>query len=115
MFISHNYDVINILYNISQLKYHWWPPLPTAPSLPASPLPYYQVLTSQSCPYMYRAPDDINRLGPGPVFSYKLRYMVGFWLVEMAISTNQKPTIYRKVYENTAVTHGRTEQRTLDS
>ena len=27
----------------------------------------------------------------GPVFSYKLRYIVGFWLVEMAILTNQKP------------------------
>ena len=37
----------------------------------------------------------------GPVFSYKLRYIVGFWLVEMAISTNQKPTIYRNLYENT--------------
>ena len=34
------------------------------------------------------------------VFSYKLRYIVGFWLVEMAISTNQKPTIYRNLYEN---------------
>ena len=38
---------------------------------------------------------------PGPVFSYKLRYIVGFWLVEMAISTNQKPTIYRNLYKNT--------------
>ena len=38
---------------------------------------------------------------PGPVFSYKLRYIVGFWLVKMAISTNQKPTIYRNLYENT--------------
>ena len=38
---------------------------------------------------------------PGPVFSYKLRYIVGLWLVEMAISTNQKPTIYRNLYENT--------------
>ena len=37
----------------------------------------------------------------GAVFSYKLRYIVGFWLVEMAISTNQKPTIYRNLYENT--------------
>ena len=35
----------------------------------------------------------------GPVFSYKLRYIVGFWLVEMAISTNQKPTIYRNLVE----------------
>ena len=40
-------------------------------------------------------------LNTGPVFSYKLRYIVGFWLVEMAISTNQKPTIYRNLYENT--------------
>ena len=35
------------------------------------------------------------------VFSYKLRYIMGFWLVEMTISTNQKPTIYRNLYENT--------------
>ena len=35
------------------------------------------------------------------VFSYKLRYIVGFGLVEMAISTNPKPTIYRNLYENT--------------
>ena len=40
--------------------------------------------------------------GPGAIFSYKLRYIVGFWLVEMAISTNQNPTIYRNLYENTA-------------
>ena len=38
---------------------------------------------------------------PGAVFSYKLRYIVGFRLVEIAISTNQKPTIYRNLYENT--------------
>ena len=39
---------------------------------------------------------------PGAVFSYKLRYIVGFGLVEMVISTNPKPTIYRNLYENTA-------------
>ena len=38
----------------------------------------------------------------GLVFLYTLRYIVGFWLVEMAISTNQKPTIYRNLYENTS-------------
>ena len=38
---------------------------------------------------------------PGSVFSYKLRYIVGFGLVEMAISTNPKPTIYRNLHENT--------------
>ena len=43
-----------------------------------------------------------NNLQFWAVFSYKLRYIVGFWLVEMAISTNQKPTIYRNLYENTA-------------
>ena len=37
----------------------------------------------------------------GPLFSYKLRYIVGFGLVEMSISTNPKPTIYRNLYENT--------------
>ena len=38
------------------------------------------------------------------LFSLKgsIRYIVGFWLVEMSISTNQKPTIYRNLYENTA-------------
>ena len=35
----------------------------------------------------------------GSVFSYKLRYIAGFGLVE--ISTNPKPTIYRTLYENT--------------
>ena len=33
----------------------------------------------------------------GPVFSYKLRYIVGFWLVETAVSTNQKPTMYTQL------------------
>ena len=39
---------------------------------------------------------------PRPVFSYKLRYIVDFGLVKMAISTNPKPTIYRNLYEITA-------------
>ena len=50
------------------------------------------------------APEEMTRVSQvrsGPVFSYKLRYIVGFWLVEMTISTNQKPTIYRNLYENT--------------
>ena len=37
----------------------------------------------------------------GPVLSYKLRYIVGFGLVKMAISTNPKATIYRNLYKNT--------------
>ena len=36
------------------------------------------------------------------VFSYKLRYIIGFGLVEMAISTNPKPMIYRNLYDNTS-------------
>ena len=32
----------------------------------------------------------------GYVLAYKLRYIVGFGLCEMAISTNPNPTIYRK-------------------
>ena len=40
----------------------------------------------------------------GPVFAYKLRYIVGFGLVEIDISTNPKPAIYRNVYKNTG--HG---------
>ena len=43
----------------------------------------------------------VSQLISGSVFSYKLRYIVGFGLVEMAISTNPKPTIYRNLYENT--------------
>ena len=43
----------------------------------------------------------IDASGSEAVFSYKLRYIVGFRLVEMAISTNQKPTIYRNLDENT--------------
>ena len=43
----------------------------------------------------------VTDLKAWPVFSYKLRYIVGFGLVEMAISTNPKPTIYRNLYENT--------------
>ena len=35
------------------------------------------------------------------VFSYKLRYIAGFGLVEMTIPTNPKPTIYRNLYEKT--------------
>ena len=33
--------------------------------------------------------------------SNELQYIVGFGMVEMAISTNPKPTIYRNLYENT--------------
>ena len=36
------------------------------------------------------------------VHSYKLRYLVGFGLVEIAISTNPKPTTYRNLFENTS-------------
>ena len=35
------------------------------------------------------------------VFSYNLRCIVVFRLVEMAISTNLKTTIYRNLYDNT--------------
>ena len=35
-----------------------------------------------------------------PVFSHKLRCILGFGLVEMAIWTNPKPTLYRNLYEN---------------
>ena len=34
------------------------------------------------------------------LFSYKLRYIIGFELVEMAISTNPNPTTYHNLYEN---------------
>ena len=41
----------------------------------------------------------------GLVFLYKLQYIVGFRLVEMAISTNPKPRKYRNLYENTGSGH----------
>ena len=37
----------------------------------------------------------------GSVFSYKLQYIVGFWLVDTGVSTNQNPTMYHNLYENT--------------
>ena len=33
----------------------------------------------------------------GSVFSHTLQYIIGFDLVEMAISTNPKPTIFRNL------------------
>ena len=47
--------------------------------------------------------------GHVPVFPYKSRYIVGFGLVEMAISTYLKPTLHRNFYENTGpdVSRGR--------
>ena len=59
-------------------------------------------------PHQKKGPMASGRLGiwnPGPVFSYKLRYIVGLGLVEMAISTNPKPTIYRNLYGNTGPDH----------
>ena len=53
----------------------------------------YMLHPSQGYPDLY---SDTGR-----VFSYKLRYIVGFGLVEMTISTNPKPTIYRNWYDNT--------------
>ena len=40
---------------------------------------------------------DVEQRRPGPVYSYKLRYIVGFGLVEMAISTN--PTKLVRKYD----------------
>ena len=51
---------------------------------------------------MLWAPNCVQSQTAGPVFSYKLRYIVGFGLIEMAISTDPRPTIYRSLYENTA-------------
>ena len=40
-------------------------------------------------------------------------YIVGFWLVEMVISTNQKPMIYRNFYENMDPDNPRTERNNV--
>ena len=62
-------------------------------------------INTTHCPWAGLALADHMQLWPnsepGPVFSYKIRYIVGFWLVKMAISTSQKPQIYRYLYENT--------------
>ena len=46
-----------------------------------------------------QAVDEARR---GPVFSHKLRYIAGFGLVQMDISTNPKLTIYLNLYEKTS-------------
>ena len=58
---------------------------------------YNLILESHSSQYLGAS----QPLNIGPLFSYKLRYIVGFRLVEMAIATNPMPTIYRNLYENT--------------
>ena len=50
--------------------------------------------------FFVRVVGSLTRVS-GAVLSYKVRYIVGFWLVEMAISTYQKPTIYRNLYDTT--------------
>ena len=40
-----------------------------------------------------------------PVFLYKVREHIGFGFVEMSITTNRKPTIFRSLYENTGTEH----------
>ena len=43
----------------------------------------------------------MDRLICGPYYrTCKLQYVVGFGLVDMAITTSPKPTIYRNLYEN---------------
>ena len=49
----------------------------------------------------------------GAVFSYKLRYIAGFWLVEMAISTNQKPAIYRNLYTSSWIIETKLQKNTI--
>ena len=51
--------------------------------------------------YQHKSPICQHATGcytPGLAFPYKLRYIVGFGLVEMDISTNPKPTIHRTLY-----------------
>ena len=91
------------------MKHEWWPgPSPTITKTMSDREDLAPITTGTMSQGSY-VPAHTRPLpqepsvtgGPGAVFSYKLRYIVGFWLVEMAISTNQKPTIYRNLYENT--------------
>ena len=43
---------------------------------------------------------DGGKYGLVPVFSYRLRWVVGFELVEMAVSTNRRPTMGRGLWGN---------------
>ena len=49
----------------------------------------------------WRRTDLICPVNTGAVFLYKSRYILGFWLVETAISTNQKHMIYCNLDKNT--------------
>ena len=61
---------------------------------------YHRVLLQKVNIQIY--PDKTRYWGcVGFMLGQRGRAIVGFWLVEMAISTNQKPTIYRNLYENT--------------
>ena len=50
---------------------------------------------------MNRCAWKVHTYTPRSCILVQLRYIVGFGLVEIAISTNPKPTIYRNLYENT--------------
>ena len=77
-----------------------WPDIETTVGQHRVHLPYSYAVKSENVEDYWWATTSRGE-GAGPVFSYKLRYIVDFWLVEMAISTNQKPTIYHNLYENT--------------
>ena len=60
--------------------------------------------TCTNCRYNYSERCDVKircKRTRSRIFSYKLRYIVGFRLVKKAISTKPKPLIYRNLYENT--------------
>ena len=61
----------------------------------------FHFLPDHSCIYTQKLIiiHNTNNFWSGAIFSYKLRYIVGFGLVEMAISTNPKPTVYLNLYE----------------
>ena len=66
-------------------------------------LPPFGLYVSVKCFDLYtknRASHVHSRWKTGPVFSYKLRYIAGFGLVDMVITTNPKPTIYHILYKN---------------
>ena len=59
--------------------------------------PCYMCTNARLACKLHRA--EVSSCCTGPVLSYNLRFIVGFWLFEIAISTNQKPTIYRNLYD----------------
>ena len=83
------------------LNFYYCPLLPTLAKKALLPSPGFPGIGKPGLGNIANPGHSSTTFGTGPVFFYKLRYIVSFRLVEMTISTNLKLTIYRNLYENT--------------